>query len=170
MRQMRQIFQTEKIIEKACIKAAPPPLRRRHQKRSAQAVAKHRITFLRRRKDSNLRRGFPLNTLAVCCIRPLCHASLTFANESRERARTSSGRRLSPAAQRHRLEKRMKSNAGCFSLHTPPLNPSNNLGQVPIGPTLSKNTGRYNAPIVLHPACNLLQIDLDAIARTRIMA
>jgi site-specific DNA recombinase len=31
--------------------------------------------FWRRREDSNLRSGFPDNTLAVCCIRPLCHAS-----------------------------------------------------------------------------------------------
>ena len=31
---------------------------------------------LRRRKDSNLRAGFPANTLAVCCFRPLSHASV----------------------------------------------------------------------------------------------
>lgn len=31
----------------------------------------------RRREDSNLRNPFGLNTLAVCCIRPLCHASNT---------------------------------------------------------------------------------------------
>ena len=29
----------------------------------------------RRRQDSNLRTGFPVNTLAVCCFRPLSHAS-----------------------------------------------------------------------------------------------
>lgn len=31
---------------------------------------------LRRGRDSNPRTGFPVNTLAVCCIRPLCHLSV----------------------------------------------------------------------------------------------
>lgn len=41
------------------------------------------FVYLRRGRDSNPRTSFPVNTLAVCCIRPLCHLSRFFCRVSR---------------------------------------------------------------------------------------
>lgn len=54
-----------------------PVAERRAAARREGSINLH-FSELRRRKDSNLRTGFPVNALAVRSFRPLRHASIRF--------------------------------------------------------------------------------------------